>query len=50
MDPMIKLVGTIQPVEKRQIHAEGADYEAARAALDAEVPEGWQLISISTDR
>lgn len=47
---MIKLAGTIQPIEKRQVKAEGADYEEARAALDAAVPEGWQLISIITDR
>lgn len=47
---MIKLAGTIQPMEKRQIKAEGVDYEEARAALDAAVPEGWQLISIITDR
>ncbi|HEX9086514.1 MAG TPA: hypothetical protein VF867_03210 [Arthrobacter sp.] len=49
-ESMVKLVGVIQPVEKKSIRAEGDDYEDAREALDAQVPEGWRLISIVNER
>lgn len=32
-----------------QISAEGADYAAARAELDARVPDGWKLASVSVE-
>lgn len=47
---MVKVVGKIQPYEVQEIRAEGADYEEAKAALEASVPEGWRLISITTER
>lgn len=47
---MIKVVGVISPTEKREIRAEGESYEDARDALKAQVPEGWQLLSIMTER
>lgn len=47
---MVKVVGVISPTEKREIRAEGEDYEAARDALQAQVPEGWRLQSIMTER
>jgi len=47
---VIKLVGTIQPVETKSIRADGETYEDAREALDAQVPEGWRLISIINER
>lgn len=50
MEGMIKVVGTIRPVEKQQIRAEADSYEEAKAALDAQVPEGWELLSIITER
>lgn len=50
MGPMIKLVGVIQPVEKKTIRVEGETYAEAHAALTAEVPEGWQMISVLTER
>lgn len=47
---MVKLVGKIQPFEVQEIRAEGAEYEDAKEALEAQVPEGWRLISIMTER
>lgn len=47
---MVKVVGKISPTEVREIRAEGEDYEAARDALHAQVPEGWRLTSIMTER
>ncbi|WP_211882972.1 hypothetical protein [Pseudarthrobacter albicanus] len=47
---MVKLVDIIQPVEKQQIRAEGDDYDEAKAALSAQIPEGWQLLSIVNER
>lgn len=46
MDPMIKLVGVIQPMEQKSIRAEGDTYEDARAALTTSIPEGWRLVSL----
>ena len=46
---MVKVKGTIRPMEIREIQAEGEDYAAAREALQAQVPEGWQLLSVMTD-
>ncbi len=47
---MTKLIGIIQPVETKEVRVEGDDYETAKDALVAQVPEGWRLISIRTDR
>jgi hypothetical protein len=47
---MVKVVGVIKPVEKKEIRAEGADYEEAHEALRALVPEGWALQSILVER
>jgi hypothetical protein len=47
---MVKVVGVIQPYETKEIRADGGDYEDAKAALEAQVPEGWRLISIMTER
>jgi len=46
---VVKVKGTIRPMEIREIQAEGEDYAAAREALQAQVPEGWQLLSVMTD-
>lgn len=46
----MKVVGKIQPYEVQEIRAEGDDYEAAKEALEAQVPEGWRLISVMTER
>jgi hypothetical protein len=41
----MKIIGTIRPSTTREIEAEGADYPAAKAALQAMVPEGYVLIA-----
>ncbi|MFT4471262.1 hypothetical protein ACMX2H_15270 [Arthrobacter sulfonylureivorans] len=45
---MVKVVGIIQPVETKELSAEGESYADARAALEAQVPEGWRLLQILT--
>lgn len=47
---MVKVKGVIRPIETRELEAEGEDYVAARQALEAQVPEGWLLLSVMTDR
>lgn len=49
----MELTGTIRNAETTEtshITASGATYDEARAALDALVPEGAQLIALRTDR
>ena len=46
------LYATIRPAgdldaEPTSIQATGEDYEAARIALEQQVPDGWQLLGIS---
>lgn len=45
---MVKIIGTIRPVEQRTIEAEAESYEKAREDLFAQVPEGWELIKVLT--
>ncbi|ABM10460.1 MULTISPECIES: hypothetical protein [Paenarthrobacter] len=47
---MVKVKGVIRPMETRELEAEGEDYAAAREALLAQVPEGWQVLSVMTAR
>jgi len=47
----ITLYGSIRPVgqydaESTPIEAAGADYDTAKAALEQQVPDGWQLLGI----
>lgn len=35
-------------LETRDVEASGDTYEEARAALDAQVPDGWQLLHITS--
>ncbi|WIB72620.1 hypothetical protein [Curtobacterium sp. MCBD17_026] len=46
----VKVKATIRSTETRELEAEGESYEAARAALDAQVPDGWQLTGYRTDK
>lgn len=46
----MKVKGLIRPIETRELQAEGENYAAAREALEAQVPEGWLLLSVITDR
>ena len=47
---MVKVKGIMRPIETRELEAEGEDYAAAREALEAQVPEGWLLLQVMTDR
>jgi hypothetical protein len=47
---MVKVVGVIKPVEKKEVRAEADTYEEAYEALKAKVPEGWSLQSILVER
>lgn len=46
----VKVKATIRSLEIRELEAEAESYEAARAQLAAQVPEGWQLTSYRTER
>jgi hypothetical protein len=41
----MKVIATIRPTETREIEAWGEDYQAARDAVAAKVPAGWQVIA-----
>lgn len=47
----MEITGTIRTpgAETSRISASGATYDEARAALDAAIPEGAQLLAIRTD-
>jgi hypothetical protein len=47
---VVKVKGIMRPIETKELEAEGEDYAAARKALEAQVPEGWQLLQVMTDR
>jgi len=42
----VKLVATIRTTETQEIEAEGDDYSALKAQLEAMVPEGFQMLSV----
>lgn len=46
----MKLRGTIRPVETKELTAEAESYEEARAKLENQVPEGWQLLQVLVER
>lgn len=46
----MKVIAHIRPTEIREIEAEGDDYNAARDAAIGQIPEGWQLLSVTTVR
>ena len=41
----MKLIGLIRSAETREIEVEATSYAEARAAIEAQVPEGWQVLS-----
>jgi len=45
----MRVIGTIRSTATEQIVVDGDDYEQARAQLEAQIPEGHELISIRTD-
>ena len=42
----MKLVATIRTTETSELEAEGDDYSALKAQLEAMVPEGFQMLSV----
>jgi hypothetical protein len=44
----MKLTATIRPTKTRTLQTEAGDYETARAQIEAQVPEGWQILQILT--
>lgn len=42
----MKLTVTIRPTETRTLQADAADYETAKAQIEAKVPDGWQILQI----
>jgi hypothetical protein len=37
-----------RPLESREITVEGASYDECRAAVDAQLPEGWRVLWVRT--
>jgi len=46
----VKVIGVIRSTQTQTIEIEAASYEEGRAQLDAQVPEGWQLQSVRTEK
>lgn len=46
----MKVIVTIRQAETRRIEGEGPDYEAARDAARAKVPEGWDILAYRIER
>ena len=42
----MKITATIRPTETRTLTVEAADYETGKAQIEAQVPEGWQILQI----
>lgn len=43
---MVKVIAVIRPVASETIEAEADSYEAAKAKIEAMVPEGYELLSV----
>ena len=46
----MKVIGIIRSKETKAIEVEAASYEEGRAQMDAQVPEGWQLQAVRTEK
>jgi hypothetical protein len=46
----MNVILTIRQEETRRVEAEGPDYDTARAAAEAKVPEGWAIIAYRVER
>lgn len=44
----VQITGIIRPTETREITVDAPDYQEARAKIEAQIPEGWQLLQIKT--
>ena len=45
----MRIIGTIRSTTTEQIIVDADDYQQARAQLEAQIPEGHELISIRAD-
>lgn len=45
-----KVKGVIRPAQRQELTAEGESYAEAREALLAQIPEGWEVISVMVER
>ena len=46
----VKVIGVIRSKETQTIEIEAGSYEEGRAQLAAQVPEGWELQTIRTEK
>jgi hypothetical protein len=46
----MKVIVTIRQAGTRRVEAEGPDYAAARAAADAKIPEGWEVLAYRAEK
>lgn len=46
----MRVIGTIRPSTTERITVEADSYEEARELLNEQVPDGYDLIAIRTDR
>ncbi|MFB9404781.1 hypothetical protein [Pseudarthrobacter polychromogenes] len=46
----MKLIGVIRSRELQTIEVEAGSYEEARAAIDQQVPDGWELQHIRQEK
>ncbi|GGI42862.1 hypothetical protein GCM10010988_41160 [Cnuibacter physcomitrellae] len=46
----MKVTAVIRTIATQEVTGEGTDYDAARAAVDAQAPEGFQVLSYSVER
>ncbi|AHB31638.1 hypothetical protein ArV2_gp27 [Arthrobacter phage vB_ArS-ArV2] len=46
----MKVIGVIRSKETQTIEIEATSYEEGRAQMDAQIPEGWELQTIRTEK
>lgn len=47
---IVRIIGTIRSTETRQIEVDVDSYDEGRRQVEAQIPEGWQLLSWRADR
>ena len=46
----VKIIGVVRSTETKTIEIEASSYEEGRAQLTEQIPEGWQLQNIRTEK
>jgi hypothetical protein len=46
----VKIIGVIRSKETQTVEVEAGSYEEGRLAIEQQVPEGWQLQHIRTEK